>query len=37
MAEERDKPLVWLGDSQAIVRAFPVAARQRSGFELWEV
>jgi phage-related protein len=37
MAEERDKPLVWLGDSQHVIRAFPVVARQRSGFELREV
>lgn len=31
------KPVVWLGDSQERVRAFPVVARQRMGLELWEV
>ena len=37
MADQRDKPLVWLGDSRNCVRSFPEAARQRSGFELREV
>lgn len=31
------KSVVWLGDSQECVRAFPVAARQRIGFELWQI
>jgi len=37
MTNQHDKPLVWLGDSRNCVRSFPVAARQRSGFELREV
>jgi phage-related protein len=37
MTDQRDKPLVWLGDSRNCVRSFPVAARQRGGFELREV
>jgi phage-related protein len=37
MTEQRDKPLVWLGDSRDCVRSFPGVARQRSGFELREV
>jgi phage-related protein len=37
MADQHDKPLVWLGDSRDCVRSFPVVARQRSGFELREV
>jgi phage-related protein len=37
MTDQRDKPLVWLGDSRHCVRSFPVAARQQSGFELREV
>ena len=37
MTDQRDKPLVWLGDSRDCVRSFPVVARQRSGFELREV
>ena len=31
------KPLVWLDDSRKRVRDFPTVARQRAGFELWEV
>lgn len=31
------KPLVWLDDSRKRVRDFPHVARQRAGFELWEV
>ena len=31
------KRLVWLDDSRKRVRDFPDAARQRAGFELWEV
>ena len=31
------KPLVWLDDSRQRVRDFPRTARQRAGFELWEV
>jgi phage-related protein len=31
------KPLVWLDDSRTRVRDFPKVARQRVGFELWEV
>ena len=31
------KPVVWLDDSRKRVRDFPKAARQRAGFELWEV
>jgi len=31
------KPVVWLDDSRKRVRDFPEAARQRLGFELWEV
>jgi phage-related protein len=31
------KPVVWLDDSRKRVRDFPEAARQRAGFELWEV
>ena|ERR1700744_4782739 len=37
MTEQRDKSLVWLGDSRHCVRSFPGVARQRSGFELREV
>jgi len=31
------KPLRWLGDSKRSIREFPQEARQRAGFELWEV
>ena len=31
------KPLIWLGDSRRRLRGFPSVARQRAGFELWEV
>jgi phage-related protein len=31
------KPLRWLGDSKRRIREFPQEARQRAGFELWEV
>jgi len=31
------KQIVWLGDSKAVVKSFPGAARQRAGAELWEV
>lgn len=31
------KLVLWLDDSRKRVRAFPEAARQRAGFELWEV
>lgn len=31
------KPLYWLGDSVEQVRAFAPEARERIGFELWEV
>jgi phage-related protein len=29
-----DKPLFWLGSSRAALSTFPVAARQRAGFQL---
>lgn len=32
-----DRPLFWLGSSLEDVRSFPVAAKQRAGFELSEV
>jgi phage-related protein len=31
------KPLQWLGDSRQRLGDFPVVARRRAGFELWEV
>jgi phage-related protein len=31
------KPLHWLGDSRRQICDFPQEARQRAGFELWEV
>jgi phage-related protein len=31
------KPLVWIGDSLECVRTFDATARQRIGFELWEI
>lgn len=31
------KPLHWLGDSRQRICEFPEEARQRAGFELWEV
>ncbi len=31
------KTLRWLGDSKRRIREFPGEARQRAGFELWEV
>ena len=33
----RFKSIVWLDDSRKRVRDFPDTARQRAGFELWEV
>jgi phage-related protein len=36
-AEFPSKPLRWLGDSRRRLSSFPSAARQRAGFELWEV
>jgi phage-related protein len=32
-----NKALRWLGDSRRRIRDFPPTARQRAGFELWEV
>jgi phage-related protein len=32
-----EKPLIWLGDSRAVIRDFPEAARQVVGFQLWRV
>lgn len=32
-----DKPLVWLGSARRDLRAFPVDARRRSGFQLRRV
>ena len=32
-----DKPLAWLGSARRDVRAFPAAARRRSGFQLRRV
>jgi phage-related protein len=31
------KPLHWLGDSRRRICDFPEQARQRAGFELWEI
>ena len=31
------KPLRWLGDSRRRIGDFPDEARQRAGFELWEI
>ena len=31
------KPVVWLGDSRATIRAFPEDVRQVAGFQLWRV
>ena len=31
------KPLRWCGDSRDRIREFPLEARLRAGFELWEV
>jgi len=31
------KPLRWRGDSRAQISDFPMVARVRAGFELWEV
>lgn len=31
------KPLRWLGDSRRRISDFPDEARQRAGFELWEI
>ena len=31
------KPVVWLGDSRATIRAFPENVRQLAGFQLWRV
>lgn len=31
------KPLVWLGDSRKALKEFPEEARNRAGFELWEI
>lgn len=33
----RFKPVFWLDDSRKRVRDFSATARQRAGFELWEV
>ncbi len=32
-----EKPVVWLGDSRATMRAFPKDVRQVAGFQLWRV
>ena len=32
-----EKPVVWLGNSRATIRAFPEAARQIAGFQLWRI
>src|SRR2546428_9875915 len=32
-----EKPVVWLGDSRATIRAFPEDVRQVAGFQLWRV
>ena len=32
-----DKPLVWLGSARRDIRAFPLDARRRSGFQLRKV
>jgi phage-related protein len=32
-----EKPVVWLGDSRATIRAFPENVRQVAGFQLWRV
>ena len=32
-----EKPVVWLGDSRATVRAFPDHVREIAGFQLWRV
>lgn len=32
-----EKPLVWLGDSQDTIRAFPDDVRKIAGFQLWRV
>jgi phage-related protein len=32
-----EKPVVWLGDSRATIRAFPEDVRQIAGFQLWRV
>ena len=34
MPDHDAKALIWLGNSRDRVRSFPIAARQRSGFEL---
>jgi phage-related protein len=31
------KPLIWLGDSREVIRAFPEDVRQIAGFQLWRV
>jgi phage-related protein len=35
--EMYSKPLLWLGDSKRRIRELPHEARQRIGFEMWEV
>lgn len=32
-----EKPIVWLGDSRATIRAFPEGVRQIAGFQLWRI
>ena len=32
-----DKPLIWLGDSRDMIRAFPGDVRKIAGFQLWRV
>jgi len=32
-----EKPLIWLGDSQDMIRAFPDDVRKIAGFQLWRV
>src|SRR5262245_16446835 len=37
LASRAPKPLRWLGTTLADLRAFPAAARQVAGFQLWRV
>jgi phage-related protein len=37
MLSHEAKPVVWLGDSRQIMRAFPENVRQVAGFQLWRV
>jgi phage-related protein len=32
-----EQPLVWLGNSREVIRAFPEDARKIAGFQLWRV